>query len=482
MAVLRENTPEPSGRVRVVRIPPYGDVNLSQSSTKVINSKVIQRLRYIRQSGISLLDFPNAIHTRFEHVLGTHWNFMKIFENNKSVFGNQYEKYATQYSLLALSHHLFEPAFSYATKDAVTAIWKKKWKEFDNMADQIIADFLEPIKDNKELSNMDLNVEGLSKIIKHNLTGGTPKEPLFNFIDLPFGPGKIDSNLRDCYSLGFGEALGAQELINNFRLQHAVSYDLSGKIDTYFPSLNMTLGNLALLNGSIQANKTVAYRFFFSNPRRARNKLLSRLVYKYLLDDNLQYVLEFDKFLMFVDDIIYHELKNWVREECKEFEYIFSNFCVESQKIYIKKSPFSEIEKLYGDYDSLVKMENDIENEIEQQMNTSYKVLIDLRNFSKDTYWGFDKYRLMGIDEMESQKYKNVVELQKLLTLEDKLNRAKSNEREESSQEGLLYIHICSKDKIEEKSRLFKIIEKFVEVKLKIQTEPEQINFKKFGE
>lgn len=346
MADLIGNIAVPSGRVRVVRIPPYGDINLSHFSTKVINSKVIQRLRYIRQSGISLLDYPNAIHTRFEHVLGTYWNFMKIFENNKSIFGNQYGKYVTQYSLLALSHHLFEPAFSYATNDAVTAIWKNNRTEFDNMANQIIADFLEPIKDNKELSNMDLDIEGLSKIIKHNLTGGTPKEPLFNFINLPFGPGKIDSTLRDCYSLGFGEALGAQELINNFRIQHAVSYDLSGKIDKYFPSLNMTLGNLALLNGSIQANKTVAYRFFFSNPRRARNKLFSRFVYKYLLDDHLQYVLEFDKFLIFVDDIIYHELKNWVREEYKEFEYIFSNFCVESQKIYFKKSPFSEIEKL----------------------------------------------------------------------------------------------------------------------------------------
>ncbi len=56
---------------KIIRDPVHGDLPFSGLETKIMDTAIMQRLRCIRQLGASYLVFPGAVHTRFEHSLGT---------------------------------------------------------------------------------------------------------------------------------------------------------------------------------------------------------------------------------------------------------------------------------------------------------------------------------------------------------------------------------------------------------------------------
>lgn len=58
-------------RFSVVRDPVHGDVYLTHEEMKLLDTPEMQRLRGVRQLGATHLVFPGAVHTRFEHSIGT---------------------------------------------------------------------------------------------------------------------------------------------------------------------------------------------------------------------------------------------------------------------------------------------------------------------------------------------------------------------------------------------------------------------------
>lgn len=58
----------------------YGFVGIENSALSVIESKEFQRLRWIKQLGLTNLVYPSASHTRFEHSLGSYYLACKICE------------------------------------------------------------------------------------------------------------------------------------------------------------------------------------------------------------------------------------------------------------------------------------------------------------------------------------------------------------------------------------------------------------------
>ena len=55
----------------VLRDPVHGDIELTHEEMRVIDTPQFQRLRGIKQLGTAYLVFPGAVHTRFEHSIGT---------------------------------------------------------------------------------------------------------------------------------------------------------------------------------------------------------------------------------------------------------------------------------------------------------------------------------------------------------------------------------------------------------------------------
>ena len=55
----------------IIRDPVHGTIELSPLEARLIDTHVFQRLRFIRQLGMTHLVYPGAHHTRFEHSLGS---------------------------------------------------------------------------------------------------------------------------------------------------------------------------------------------------------------------------------------------------------------------------------------------------------------------------------------------------------------------------------------------------------------------------
>lgn len=54
----------------LVRDPVHGDIFLTETETRVLDTREMQRLRGIKQLGTAHLVFPGCVHTRFDHSLG----------------------------------------------------------------------------------------------------------------------------------------------------------------------------------------------------------------------------------------------------------------------------------------------------------------------------------------------------------------------------------------------------------------------------
>src|SRR6185312_12512710 len=58
------------GREKIVHDSLWGTFKLKPHEVAVIDAPLVQRLRFIRQTGAVYLTYPSALHTRFEHTLG----------------------------------------------------------------------------------------------------------------------------------------------------------------------------------------------------------------------------------------------------------------------------------------------------------------------------------------------------------------------------------------------------------------------------
>ncbi|MAE28695.1 MAG: HD domain-containing protein [Planctomycetota bacterium] len=58
-------------RFSVIRDPVHGDLYLTHEELRLLDTREMQRLRGVRQLGTAYLVYPGALHTRFDHSLGT---------------------------------------------------------------------------------------------------------------------------------------------------------------------------------------------------------------------------------------------------------------------------------------------------------------------------------------------------------------------------------------------------------------------------
>ena len=112
---------------KTLRIALSGDVHVTQLELDIIDTPEFQRLRRIRQLGMTHLVYPTALHTRFDHALGTlemvGRMLRAIGENPKSdelaeyYFTDEQEALARLYALL---HDVTHVPFSHTIEDELS--------------------------------------------------------------------------------------------------------------------------------------------------------------------------------------------------------------------------------------------------------------------------------------------------------------------------------------------------------------------------
>ncbi len=67
-------------RYSVIRDPVHGDVYLTHEEMKILDTREMQRLRGVKQLGTAYLVFPGAVHTRFDHSIGSLFMTQRMIE------------------------------------------------------------------------------------------------------------------------------------------------------------------------------------------------------------------------------------------------------------------------------------------------------------------------------------------------------------------------------------------------------------------
>jgi len=75
---------------KIIQDKIHGMMNMSKLAITIIDTPIFQRLRNLKQLGVCYLVFPNAVHTRFEHSLGTYYLAKKLL-NNLIINSSNYE-------------------------------------------------------------------------------------------------------------------------------------------------------------------------------------------------------------------------------------------------------------------------------------------------------------------------------------------------------------------------------------------------------
>src|SRR6185503_4551368 len=101
---------------KLIRDAVHGDIQMSALEVELMDTPEFQRLRGIRQLGTAYLVFPSAMHTRFEHSLGTSWmahRILQAVQRNSDVSSDD----QTLIRVAALLHDITHIPFGHTLED-----------------------------------------------------------------------------------------------------------------------------------------------------------------------------------------------------------------------------------------------------------------------------------------------------------------------------------------------------------------------------
>jgi HD superfamily phosphohydrolase len=101
----------------IIRDPVHGDLQFTDAERRVMDTRTMQRLRGVRQTGSANLVYPGCVHTRFEHSLGTSAMAKRIIfalRNNGATITEEQEAIV---SLAALVHDISHLPYGHTFED-----------------------------------------------------------------------------------------------------------------------------------------------------------------------------------------------------------------------------------------------------------------------------------------------------------------------------------------------------------------------------
>ncbi len=118
-------------RFSVIRDPVHGDVYLTHEEIAVLDTPEMQRLRGVKQLGTAFLVFPGAVHTRFDHSIGSLHMAARVIEavnrsfelDPKACVGVSEEE-ARVIRIAALVHDVTHIPFGHSIEDQDGIFWR----------------------------------------------------------------------------------------------------------------------------------------------------------------------------------------------------------------------------------------------------------------------------------------------------------------------------------------------------------------------
>lgn len=253
-----------------MRIPVSESVPLAREARLIIETPIFQRLRGVRQLGPTHFIYPGAIHTRFEHSLGTYALSLRYAEAllAQEEFYSFRQKASSMAKLLvasALLHDVGHYPFSHLIEE-IGPLPRVDLKGHEERAESLILDSeIRSILEN----DWEINPKDVCKAIRgKGLQDGYAimASALSSILDLD----KMDYLIRDSIHCGvnFGRALDIGRFLTAVRINRKKSQIcLTTKGESYIPTL-ITVRNL--MYNEVYWHKTV----------RAAGAMIKTLIYK----------------------------------------------------------------------------------------------------------------------------------------------------------------------------------------------------------
>lgn len=164
--------------MKVIRDSIHKDIYLDEKELEIIDSEEFQRLRNIKQTGLTYLVYPSANHTRFEHSLGTMFIASKIAEKINA------DVELTRVS--ALLHDIGHPPFSHTLEicgysHEVFGRKKIKHMNLDNFSKSEIIKTLNRKNLEGKIISGDVDADRMDYLLRDSYHTGTA----YGMIDLP---------------------------------------------------------------------------------------------------------------------------------------------------------------------------------------------------------------------------------------------------------------------------------------------------------
>ena len=164
--------------MKVIRDSIHKDIYLDENELKIVDSEEFQRLRNIKQTGLTYLVYPSANHTRFEHSLGTMFIASKIAE--------KIDADVELARVSALLHDIGHPPFSHTLEIcgySHEAFGRKKIKHMnlDNFSKSEIIKTLNRKNLEGKIISGDVDADRMDYLLRDSYHTGTA----YGMIDLP---------------------------------------------------------------------------------------------------------------------------------------------------------------------------------------------------------------------------------------------------------------------------------------------------------
>ena len=115
--------------MKTLKDPIHGNIHFADEEVKILDSKEFQRLRNVKQLGLSYLVYPSATHSRFEHSIGTYFLADKLAQSLKFSKEN-----LQKVRLAALLHDIGHGPFSHSSERAVLTRFNTDFSHEKNTA------------------------------------------------------------------------------------------------------------------------------------------------------------------------------------------------------------------------------------------------------------------------------------------------------------------------------------------------------------
>ncbi len=198
-----------------IRDPVHGFIVLDEWEWDIVNHPVFQRLRRIRQLGLTDMVYPSAMHTRFEHSLGVMHVASLMFEeivNRRSDFlktamkyndgGLERDKHLLR--IASLLHDIGHAPFSHVSETLMPQKpeFNRRYKHEDYSAASVVYLMKDVIEDHQiNQTNYNITVRDIENILMVNPPLKS-KILLRDILSSQLDADRADYLLRDSYHIG----------------------------------------------------------------------------------------------------------------------------------------------------------------------------------------------------------------------------------------------------------------------------------------